>query len=66
MTISGNSEYFTVEELSTLLGRSTRTLFRWHARRRGPPRTKIGSLVIYRRAAVESWLQSHEVAGERS
>lgn len=59
-------EYLTVDELSTMLGRSTRTLFRWHARRNGPPRTKVGSLILYRRAAVESWLQSNEVAGERS
>lgn len=60
------SEYLTVEELSELLGRSTRTLFRWHARRNGPPRTKIGSLILYRRAAVDNWLKANEVVGERS
>ena len=63
---ANNSEYLTVEELSILLGRSTRTLFRWHARRSGPPRTKVGSLILYRRVAVDNWLQANEVAGERS
>lgn len=63
---SEGSEYLTVEELSKLLGRSTRTLFRWHARREGPPRTKVGSLILYRRTAVDNWLQRNEVCGEAS
>ena len=61
-----DSEYLTVEELSKKLGRSDRTLFRWHARREGPPRTKVGNLILYRRVAVDDWLKTKEVAGELS
>lgn len=56
-----NNENFTLSELATYLGRSERTLNRWHAHRKGPPRFKIGNLVLFRRAAVEAWITGHEV-----
>ena len=61
--MTANKDYFTTAELSHMLGRSPRTLHRWHANRQGPPRTKIGTLIVYRKSAVESWLHAEEVNG---
>ncbi len=61
--MTANIEYLTAAELSHMLGRSPRTLYRWHSHRQGPPRTKIGTLIVYRRSAVESWLRAEEVNG---
>jgi len=47
-------------ELSRQLKVSKRTLGRWHACRRGPPRIKVGKLVGYRPTAVEAWLEQNE------
>ena len=58
-------DYLHIDELAALLGRSPRTLHRWHTRRVGPPRIKIGTLVVYRRIAVEQWLARNERAGGR-
>lgn len=46
------------------LGITRRTLDRWHARRIGPPRIKIGNKVWYRREAVSEWLQLNETGGQ--
>ena len=48
-------------ELATALNVSTRTLDRWHARRIGPARSKIGNFIAYRMDAVEEWLKKNEV-----
>ena len=55
------SEYMTRQELARELGRSTRTIDRWHTLRIGPRRTKVGNtkLVLFRRDHVEEWLESH-------
>jgi predicted DNA-binding transcriptional regulator AlpA len=42
------------------LGISPRTLARWTALRQGPPRVKVGKLVLFRKAAVLDWLQRNE------
>jgi len=47
-------------QLAALLKISTRTLRRWHVLRLGPPRFKIGQVILYRAAAVESWLTRNE------
>ena len=52
--------YFTPEQLAEELGISMRTLMRWHAERRGPPRCAVGKLILYRVAAVHDWLASQE------
>jgi hypothetical protein len=36
------------------------TLGRWEARREGPPCTRIGRKVLYRRASVQDWLHAQE------
>lgn len=52
--------YWSPEELARQLKISVRTLNRWHAMRRGPPRITQGRLVLYRVAAVQQWLASRE------
>jgi phage terminase Nu1 subunit (DNA packaging protein) len=54
------SEFLTKQELAAELGREMRTLDRWDALGIGPPRTKIGRKVFYRRASVQKWLAAQE------
>ena len=50
----------TVEELAAELGRNKRTLDRWDALGMGPPRTRVGRTVLYRRSSVQKWLAAQE------
>lgn len=50
----------TKQELAQSLNVSPRTLDRWHARRIGPPRVKVGNLIGYRPEAVTDWLVLNE------
>ncbi len=52
--------YVTPDVLAEQLGISMRTLYRWHAERRGPPRVKLGNMILYRVTAVHEWLAEHE------
>lgn len=38
----------------------TRTLRRWRVLRQGPPHTRIGRKVYYRRGALRQWLLARE------
>ena len=60
--------YHTVKGLARLVGRSVRTLGRWHERRIGPPRVKVNgtNLVLYRADAVNAWLEGGEAGGQRA
>lgn len=49
-------EIFTTSELADFLSVSDRTLIRWRVQRVGPPWTKVGHHVRYRRADVDAWL----------
>ena len=53
-------EFLTKEELAVELRRNPRTLDRWEALGVGPPRTRVGRQVLYRRASVERWLAAQE------
>lgn len=53
--------FITKKELANKLNVSTRTLDRWHARRIGPARSKIGNFIAYRIDAVEEWMKQNEV-----
>jgi hypothetical protein len=53
-------EYIKPEDLARELEISERSLARWHSLRTGPPRTTIGKVILYRRAAVTEWLRSRE------
>jgi hypothetical protein len=52
--------YLSPEELADELQICKRTLDRWHAARRGPPRVEIGRRPMYRREAVTQWLIARE------
>ena len=53
------ADYLTKDQLARQLGRSTRTIDRWHTQRIGPRRTKVGNkLVLYRKSAVSEWLEA--------
>ena len=54
------SNHLKPADVAALLGVSSRTLSRWHALRVGPARCKLGRTVLYRRTAVEAWLESNE------
>jgi hypothetical protein len=59
-------KYYTRDEAAVALDVSPRTLDRWWGLRVGPPRTKVGNQVFYRRESVESWLISQEAAPVRA
>ena len=54
------SEFLTTEELAAELRRNKRTLDRWAVLGMGPPRTRIGRKVLYRRTSVQKWLAAQE------
>jgi hypothetical protein len=54
------SEFLTKEELATELRRNPRTLDRWAVLGDGPPRTRVGRRVLYRRTSVQKWLIAQE------
>ena len=54
------SEFLTKEELAAELRRNPRTLDRWVVLGIGPPRTRVGRTVLYRRSSVEKWLSTQE------
>jgi hypothetical protein len=54
------SEFLTKEELAAELRRNVRTLDRWDVLGIGPPRTRVGRQVLYRRASVERCLAAQE------
>jgi hypothetical protein len=57
-----SDEYDTPNQLAAELDVSVRTLGRWHQLRIGPPRVKIGRLILYPKAAKREWLASHASA----
>lgn len=63
--ISGR-RYVTPESLAALLGVSTRTLGRWEAVRIGPPKIKVGKLVLFDLARLPEWLASRETEPVRA
>ena len=54
------AEFMTIEDLAAELGRNKRTLDRWDALGIGPPRTRMGRTVLYRRSSVQKWLVAQE------
>lgn len=65
-TTLATQERLSRDEAAEYLGVSPRTLDRWHESRIGPPRIKIGRIIMYRRAALEQWILQHEETPVRS
>ncbi|MDT8321815.1 MAG: helix-turn-helix domain-containing protein [Xanthomonadales bacterium] len=59
-----NEDLLTADQVAQELDTTRRTVDRWHSRRIGPPRIKIGRKVYYRRDAVREWLLRLEQRGE--
>ena len=57
-----DEQYLTPTEVGDILEVSERTLSRWHRRRIGPPRVKVGRMICYRAGSIVSWLKAREVA----
>jgi len=55
-------EWISRDALAQELSVTPDTLGRWAARREGPPCTRVGRKVLYRRASVQDWLRAQEQA----
>lgn len=53
-------DYLPKDDAARELGVDVRTLNRWWNERRGPPRTKIGARVYYRRDSMREWMAAQE------
>jgi hypothetical protein len=50
---------FSARRTAAILRKSERTLQRWHGKKYGPPRTKVGSEVFYDERGLSQWIQGH-------
>jgi len=55
-----SQDYFTPAQLAAELNKSERTLTHWRDRRVGPPVTRLGNALYYRKQAVVKWLLAQE------
>jgi hypothetical protein len=53
-------DYLTIDQLAAELDVAVITLRRWQALKEGPPITRLGPKVLYRRASVQAWLVRQE------
>jgi Helix-turn-helix domain len=60
------ADFLTRGEAAAELRVCERTLDRWHALGIGPPRTRIGRTVLYRRASLQNWIVAQERQGSAS
>ncbi len=54
------ADWISRDQLAGELGIACDTLARWEARQIGPPCTRIGRKVLYRRTSVENWINAQE------
>ena len=60
------ADYYTPDRAAHAIGLTRRTLDAMYARREGPPRTKIGGRIYYRKKSLQQWLleqEQHPVRG---
>lgn len=60
------TDYLKPKDVADQLGISLRTLNRWHALRVGPARCRIYNTVVYREAAIETWVKENETYPTRN
>jgi DNA-binding transcriptional regulator YiaG len=58
--------YLTADRLAATLGVTVRTLARWDSARIGPPKIKIGKLVLFELAKLPTWLATREIEPVRA
>ncbi|MFJ4799172.1 helix-turn-helix transcriptional regulator [Kitasatospora purpeofusca] len=67
MSTSGPEKHLlTLEEAAAYIGRSTKGLRGLRERRSGPPGFRAGGRVMYRRTALDAWLDAQEAKDSRS
>lgn len=54
------TDWISREQLDGELGLACDTLARWEARQLGPPCTRIGRKMLYRRTSVQDWISAQE------
>jgi Helix-turn-helix domain len=54
------SDYFEEQEFAAVLDRDVRTVRRWHSKRTGPPRVRVGRKILYKKSSVARWLEQNE------
>ncbi|HUZ32263.1 MAG TPA: helix-turn-helix domain-containing protein [Xanthobacteraceae bacterium] len=54
------TEYESEEALAANLGVCIKTLQRWRIDKKGPPVTRLGRRILYRRVSVKTWLEARE------
>ncbi len=59
--VIGGRVYLTTESLAAKLGKSPRTIARWISVGTGPPRIRIGTLILIEVSKVQHWLEALEV-----
>ena len=59
-------DYLTEKDLASALGLTVRAIRYWRVKRIGPPWTKVGQKVFYRRDAFSHWLRAQEHQPVRS
>ena len=59
-------DFISRAELARMLQRTVRTLSRWEMERYGPPVTRFGDSIYYRRSSVIGWLERREHRFENS
>jgi predicted DNA-binding transcriptional regulator AlpA len=59
-------DFLDTEELALELDVAKPTLVRWRLQKRGPPVTRLGRRILYRRSSVQTWLTAQEQQWARS
>jgi hypothetical protein len=57
------ADFLTQDEAAAELKVCERTLDRWRKLDEGPPITKLGRRILYRRSSLEAWLRGREYRG---
>jgi hypothetical protein len=60
------TDFLTQDEVAAELNVCKRTLDRWRRLDEGPPVTKLGRRILYRRTSVQKWLAAQEQSCGRS
>lgn len=54
-------DYYTEEEVAYIFNKTVATLRSDAARRKGPPRTKMGRTIFYNKESLKKWMGEHEI-----
>jgi hypothetical protein len=53
-------DYISTEELAAELDVAPLTVIRWRLQKQGPPVTRVGRRILYRKTGVRAWLAAQE------